>query len=96
MVGVIRLSIGRLSRGSSSVTGGEAVRRLGRWVLWLFVLVLLVRGLTGIVGSRPVPPVRVERLVPAAWPDDEARAFGAAFARAYFTVSPRDPSGPVA
>ena len=27
----------------------------------------------------------------AAWPDDEARAFGAAFARAYFTVSSREP-----
>ena len=36
-------------------------------------------------------PTRVERSAPAAWPDDEARAFGAAFARAYLTVSSREP-----
>jgi hypothetical protein len=65
-------------------------------VLWALVLVLLVRGLADVLTRRePVAAVRVERPAVAAWPDDEARAFAAAFARAYMTVSPRDPGAQI-
>ncbi|MDA0160644.1 conjugal transfer protein [Solirubrobacter ginsenosidimutans] len=76
---------------SKSLTRGDFIRRLGQTVLWLLVLVLLVRGVAQMFAREPVAVVPVTRAVPAAWPDDEARAFGAAFVRAYFTASPREP-----
>jgi hypothetical protein len=73
-------------------TPGGLAKRLGRTVLWLLVLVLLLRGLASVMEPRrlsalpstPKPSV-------ASWPDDEARAFAADFARAYLTYTPTDP-----
>ena len=73
-------------------TRGEFLQRIGRGVLWALVVVLLVRGLAATFAvSQPSREVRVERRAPAAWPDDAARAFAADFARAYLTLSPKDP-----
>src|SRR4051794_33768554 len=80
---------------SRSRTLGEPLRRLGQAVLWLFVAVLLGRGGSQVgVARQPLAAGAVGRATPAAWPDDEARAFGAAFARVYLTVSSRDPRAP--
>src|SRR3954453_8416275 len=71
-------------RRSSSLTRGDLLCRLGQAVLWLLVLVLLVRGVSQLLTVRgPAAVAPVKRAALAAWPDDEARAFGAAFARAY-------------
>jgi hypothetical protein len=58
--------------------------------LWCLVLVLLVRGLSGVLSARePAPDVSA----PAAtvpWPGDEARALALRFTRAYLGYVPRD------
>src|SRR3954451_3643245 len=81
------------SQGGSRVpavrTAGGLVNRLGRALLWLLVVVLLLRGLGSVLEPREAArPVQAPRLVPA-WPDDDARAFAADFARAYLSFSPR-------
>ena len=75
-----------------STTGASALRGLGRAVLWGTVLLLLARGAGDVLASgsgEPSPPVSA----PAGptFPDDDARAFAADFARAYLTYSPRHP-----
>lgn len=62
---------------------GSVVRPVGRAALWLFVCLVLARGLGDILASPKtgrapavVAPARV-------WPDDGARAFAVEFARAY-------------
>jgi hypothetical protein len=73
-------------------TPGGLVKRFARAVLWLLVAVLLLRGLASVLESRdPAPVVAAERSAPTAWPDDDALAFAADFARAYLSYSPRDP-----
>jgi hypothetical protein len=70
-------------------TPADLYKRLGRGVLWLFVIVLLARGLVSLLASdRPVSPTVAKPLAQAtpAWPDEEARAFAADFARAYLTA----------
>jgi hypothetical protein len=60
--------------------------------LWLLVVVLLLRGLASVLESRePTPAVQAPRAAPASWPDDDARAFAADFARAYLSYTPRQP-----
>ncbi len=76
-------------------TPSAVLKRLGRFVLWLLAVVLLLRGLAGVLAPRePAAVVGAPRPAPAAWPDDEARAFAADFARAYLSYSPRDPQAP--
>jgi hypothetical protein len=66
--------------------------RIGRGALWCVVALLLVRGAGDVLaGDTPVSSVRQPRPAAAAWPDDEARAFAADFARAYLSYSPRHP-----
>src|SRR4051794_30401096 len=61
-------------------------------LLWLLVLVLLLRGLAGVLSPRQVPAAApVPKAAAPIWPDDAARAFAADFTRAYLTVSPSDP-----
>jgi hypothetical protein len=83
------------SRAASGVSTPAAVlTRLGRMLLWLLVAVLLIRGISDVLAPRT--PRAATRAAPAArpaWPDDEARAFAVAFARAYLSYSPRDPDG---
>jgi hypothetical protein len=65
------------------------VKRLGRALLWMLVVVLLLRGLAGVLEPRkPTPAVHAARPAPV-WPDDDARAFAADFARAYLSYSPK-------
>src|SRR4051794_14339171 len=81
------------SHGGSRVpvirTAGGLVRRLGRALLWVLVVVLLVRGLASVLEPRE-PAAVVQAPRPAStWPDDDARAFAADFARAYLSYSPK-------
>src|SRR3954451_25196503 len=83
------------SHGGSRVPGirtaGGLGRRLGRALLWMLVVVLLLRGLASVLEPRePTPVVPAPRSAPT-WPDDDARAFAADFARAYLSYTPRDP-----
>lgn len=89
-------AVNRLDRGSARVpvvrTPGDVLKRLGRMVLWLLVVVLLLRGLASSFATDPAPEVVTAAPKPvAAWPDDQARAFAADFARAYLTYTPGEP-----
>jgi hypothetical protein len=73
-------------------TPGELLARFGRAVLWLLVAVLLIRGLADVLEPREsAAVVAAPKAAPAAWPDDDAKAFAAEFSRAYLTFSPKDP-----
>lgn len=75
-------------RGRPSPTRGELLARLGRGVLWLAVVVVVLRGIAGIVAT-PRETTSARPTVPAAvWPDDAARAFAAEFAASYLRVDP--------
>src|SRR3954454_21360109 len=81
------------SQGGSRVpavrTAGGLVNRLGRALLWMLVVVLLLRGLASGLEPRDAKPVvQAPRPAPG-WPDGDARAFAADFARAYLSFSPR-------
>jgi hypothetical protein len=89
-------------RGSSAARSvraarspAEFARATGRMVLWCLVGVLLLRGAGDVLATSPArEPVRqVHRAASASWPDDQARAFAAQFARAYLGYSPRHASG---
>ena len=74
-------------------SGGSMLKTAGRVALWATVALLLVRG-AGDVLAGPSSGAADRRAAPAAtasFPDDEARAFAADFARAYLTYSPRHP-----
>lgn len=69
--------------------GAKTVRAGGRAVLWAFVLLVFSRGLAELVkgpqrGQLPV----TSQLRAAAFPNGEARAFAASFARAYLSILP--------
>lgn len=66
------------------------VRRVGRALLWLALLLLLARGALALLAPAPrlsfptpAPSTGVET-----FPDEEARAFAAGFARAYLSFAP--------
>jgi hypothetical protein len=93
-----RRSEGRRRRRESTVakrspaTRASGLKVAGRVVLWGVVLLVLVRGAGDVVGGRqrdsvPTTPVATA----SSWPDDEARAFAADFARAYLTFAPEHP-----
>jgi hypothetical protein len=70
-------------------TPADVVKRIGRGLLWLLVFVLLARGLTSLLAtddaaSRTVVKPLAHSTV--TWPDEEARAFAAGFARDYLTA----------
>jgi hypothetical protein len=67
------------------------MKAIGRVLLWSLVVVLLIRGLAGVLAQDTTPPAPppAAHAAPATWPDDGARAFAADFARAYLTWSPR-------
>lgn len=73
-------------------TPAGLLKRLGRAVLWLLVLVLLLRGFATVMEPRePASVVAAAKPAAAVWPDDETRAFAADFARAYLTYNAKDP-----
>src|SRR4051812_20629252 len=75
-------------RGRPARTHRELLARLGRGVLWLAVLVVLLRGVAGIVATpRETASARRAGPVPV-WPDDAARALAAEFAASYLRVDP--------
>jgi hypothetical protein len=75
-------------RGRPSLSRGELLARLGRCVLWIAVVVVVLRGIAGIVATQP-QGTSARRTVPATvWPDDAARAFAAEFVASYLHVDP--------
>jgi hypothetical protein len=73
------------------VTSAGLLKVIGRVVLWCVLVVVLLRGVADIFGAdEAAPPARGSVAAPAAWPDDEARAFAVDFSRAYLSYSPRD------
>jgi hypothetical protein len=66
------------------------LRTVGRTALWCVLALLLVRGASDVLaGDKPAASAPTSRAAAASWPDDEARAFAADFARAYLSYSPR-------
>ena len=55
-------------------TPAGLVKRLGRALLWLLVLVLLLRGLASVLGPREPAAVVQPPPVASAWPDDDGWA----------------------
>ena len=94
-MGHLRLggAVGRHRSESARVPGirtaGGLVRRLGRALLWMLVVVLLLRGLASVLEPREPTPVAQAPRPALTWPDDDARAFAADFARAYLSYSPK-------
>jgi hypothetical protein len=76
----------------SAATRGGALKTAGRLALWGVVLLILVRGAGEVLtsGSQDATPA-TKAVTTASWPDDEARAFAADFARAYLTYAPEHP-----
>jgi len=73
-----------------SPSSAGLLKGLGRVVLWCVVALLLVRGAADLLATaEPPPPAAGSHAPPAAWPDDEARAFAVDFARAYLGSEPR-------
>lgn len=67
--------------------------RVGRVLLWTLAAILLLRGITGLIGpATPQAQAPGPTPTPAsqAWPDDQARAFAVDFADQYLTL-PSDP-----
>jgi len=79
------------ARAASSMSAPVGLlKSLGRTVLWLLVAVLLIRGAADLFARRaPLASVRAAPVAPGVWPDDEARAFAAGFARVYLSTSPK-------
>lgn len=87
----LRFGASRLERRSARAlrTPADLFKRLGRGLLWLLVFVVLARGLASLLATdRAASPTVVRPLAhaTATWPDEEARAFAADFARAYLTA----------
>jgi len=75
---------------ASQAARKSQIAKAGRIALWLFIVVVMFRGITGILGgdSSTAPVTRastVER-----FPDTPARAFAEEFARVYLTWLPGD------
>jgi len=79
------------NRAPAIRTPGGLLKGVGRVVLWSLVVILLLRGVAGVLAQDTSSPVArpVVRAAPAVWPDDAARSFAADFARAYLSWSPQ-------
>lgn len=65
----------------------ENLKTGARVLLWALIIILFLRGLTGVLGrSDPAPASAPVAKPEAAWPDDAARAFALDFASEYLTV----------
>jgi hypothetical protein len=92
-----RLRTGRRpsTAGRRPQTSRELLATVGRLLLWLALIVVLLRGLAGVLATEhPAPAPHAGRVsAVATWPDDSARAFAVQFASAYLTHSPSDDPG---
>jgi hypothetical protein len=68
-------------------TGGVLVRRVGRLVLWVAVLIVGARGVAASFAASPYPAAPVVKRA-VSWPDDRVGAFAAQFAAAWLAVTP--------
>jgi hypothetical protein len=68
-------------------TGGVLVRRVGRLVLWVAVLIVGARGVAASFAASPSPAAPVVKRA-VSWPDDRVGAFAAQFAAAWLAVTP--------
>jgi Conjugative transposon protein TcpC len=79
------------ARGLAARTPAEVLRLIGRVTLWALLALLLARGAADVLADEPSGTASDRRPVRSAavWPDEQARAFAAGFARAYLSYSPR-------
>ncbi|MDA0165658.1 conjugal transfer protein [Solirubrobacter ginsenosidimutans] len=87
----LRFGASRPDRRSARAlrTPADLFKRIGRGLLWMLVIVVLARGLVSLLATDgEASPTVVKPLAHpiATWPDEEARAFAADFARAYLTA----------
>ncbi len=73
-----------------SIPPRELLSRLGRALLWLVVVVVLLRGLAGVVGTEPRTVSSRAAGTAVVWPDEAAKAYAVEFTAAYLTIDPRD------
>lgn len=73
----------------SQVQRRSLLRAAGRAVLWLFILVVIVRGIGAVLSDdEPAAPVVRETAAEQQFPNSEARTFAEQFARTYLTFAP--------
>ncbi|MDQ3091840.1 MAG: hypothetical protein M3R46_09310, partial [Actinomycetota bacterium] len=72
-------------------TVGQMGRRIGRVLLWAFVLLVLVRGIGAILSPPPEPRAQPTPSAQQRWPGDAAGAYAVSFAKAYLTWTPKSP-----
>ncbi len=71
--------------GSTGRTVGDVARPAGRLILWALVGLLLVRGLSDVLRSRPTPSPAAMAAAKPVGPDEERQAFAARFSRVYLS-----------
>ena len=84
----------RKSAGRRVEPASVLLRRIGRVVLWVFIAIVVERGLGAIFsGDRESSTQAQAEGPPAAqtFPDDEARAYAVQFTRAFLTFTPAHP-----
>ncbi|MCA1699623.1 MAG: conjugal transfer protein [Actinobacteria bacterium] len=70
------------------------LRRIGRVVLWVFIAIVVARGLGAIFSGDPESLTQAQAegaLAAQTFPDDEARAYAVQFTRAFLTFTPAHP-----
>jgi Conjugative transposon protein TcpC len=70
------------------------LRRIGRVVLWVFIAIVVARGLGAIFRGDPESSTQAQAEgspVAQTFPDDEARAYAVQFTRAFLTFTPAHP-----
>jgi DNA-directed RNA polymerase specialized sigma24 family protein len=77
------------AHGAGTVRG--ALRTAGRLALWAFLALVMARGIGDILAEEPAPRAQAPAETRETFPDTEAQAFAASFARAYLTWQPAEP-----
>jgi hypothetical protein len=77
-------------RGLAARTPADLLRAVGRVALWALIALLLVRGTADVLAGERSDVTSEDRdaAAVAVWPDEQAQAFAASFARAYLSFAP--------
>jgi Conjugative transposon protein TcpC len=84
----------RRAAGRRAEPASVLLRRIGRVVLWVFIAIVVARGLGAIFSGDPELSTQAQAEGPPAaqtFPDDEARAYAVQFTRAFLTFTPAHP-----
>lgn len=75
-------------RHTDRSTARDALRTAGRVALWAFLALVMARGIGDILADQPAPAGQTRAQAQPTFPDTEAQAFAASFARVYLTWEP--------